>query len=348
MSKSVFISALLGLSLCHLVGCSERRQEGAAPAAEGQADGTGESAAAAPSAITIDGSSTVFPITEAVAEEFQKVNEARVTIGVSGTGGGFKKFCHGELAVTGASRPIKAVERELCKEAGIEYIELPVAYDGIAVVTHKDSGFVDPIKVEELKKIWEPEAQGKVKRWNQVRSDWPDQEMILFGPGVDSGTYDYFTQAIVGTEHASRGDFTSSEDDNVLVQGVSTAPGSLGFFGFAYYAENKDKLLLIGVDAGKGPIKPSLQTVSDGTYAPLSRPIFIYVSKKAGERAEVSEFVNFYLTKGKALVSETGYIPLPDKAYELASTRFKEGTVGTMFKDGTKVGVTVEALLAGE
>lgn len=346
MSNTVSISAWLGLSLCFALGCSDRRQE--ATNAPGEGEGKSAAAAAAPGAVTIDGSSTVFPISEAVAEEFQKGNKARVTIGVSGTGGGFKKFCHGEVAVTGASRPIKSVEVELCKEANIEYIELPVAYDGIAVVTHKDSGFMDPIKVEELKKIWEPEAQGKVKRWNQIRSDWPDQEILLFGPGVDSGTYDYFTQAIVGTEHSSRGDFTSSEDDNVLVQGVATAPGSLGFFGFAYYEENKDKLHLIGVDAGKGPIKPSQQTVADGSYNPLSRPIFIYVSKKAAGRPEVTDFVNFYLSEGKALVKETGYIPLPDKAYELASKRFKEGTVGTMFRDGTKVGVTVEALLAGE
>ena len=312
--------------------------------------GTGSSGA---SIIAIDGSSTVFPITEAVAEEFQKTNDARVTIGVSGTGGGFKKFCVGETVIIGASRPIKPTEIDACKNAGIEYIELPVAYDGIAVVTHPENDWVDYMTVSELKALWEPEAQAKVTRWSQVREGWPDREVHLFGPGVDSGTFDYFTKAIVGEEHASRGDFTSSEDDNVLVLGVANDSLAVGFFGYAYYGENSSQLKLIGIDDGDdengaGPIVASPRTVGDGTYQPLSRPIFIYVSKGAADRSGVQEFVNFYLTHAVELVSEVGYIPLPERAYDLAIKRFQNGVTGSLFAgSGSRVGVTVEELLAG-
>jgi phosphate transport system substrate-binding protein len=303
--------------------------------------------------IAIDGSSTVFPITEAVAEEFQKANSAKVTIGVSGTGGGFKKFCAGEIAIAGASRPIKPTEEQACAASKIEYIELPVAYDGLAVITNPKNTWAKTLTVAELKKLWEPEAQNKITKWSQIRSDFPDKEVHLFGPGVDSGTYDYFTKAVVGEEHKSRGDYTSSEDDNVLVQGVSRDIGGLGFFGLAYYEENKDKLSLIGVDDGKdangkGAILPTAQTVRDGTYQPLSRPVFIYVSKAAAARPEVKAFVEFYLTNGEALVKDAHYVPLPAKAYELASKRFSNITVGSMFSGGSQVGVTVEALLARE
>jgi len=303
--------------------------------------------------ISIDGSSTVFPITEAVAEEFQKTNPARVTIGVSGTGGGFKKFCNGETAISGASRPIKPTEIELCGAQSIDYIELPVAYDGIAVVVHPDNDWVDQFTVEELKVMWEPQAQNKVKLWSQIREGWPDEEIHLFGPGVDSGTFDYFTAAIVGEEHASRGDFTSSEDDNVLVQGVPSDKLALGFFGFAYYAENDDKLKLVPIDDGDegngaGPIAASPTTVADGTYQPLSRPIFIYVNKAQAERPEVQAFVDFYLENATSLVEEVGYISLPERAYDLAADRFKKRVVGSVFAgSGSRVGVTVEDLLAG-
>jgi phosphate transport system substrate-binding protein len=307
--------------------------------------------------IAIDGSSTVFPITEAAAEEFQKVNPARVMIGVSGTGGGFKKFCSGETAITGASRPIKPSEVKLCGENAIDYIELPVAYDGIAVVAHPDNKELNHLTVAELKTIWAPEAQGKVTQWAHVRTGLPAKELHLFGPGVDSGTYDYFTKAIVGTEHSSRGDFTSSEDDNVLVQGIATDPSALGFFGFAYYAENEDRLKLIPIQAetadgkadnGDGPIAPSLITVANGTYQPLSRPIFIYVSKQAAERKEIQAFVDFYFKNADELVKEVGYIPLPPKAYELASKRFNARKTGSVFAgEGSKVGVSVEELLTG-
>lgn len=303
--------------------------------------------------IPIDGSSTVFPITEAVAEEFQKENHARVTIGVSGTGGGFKKLCAGEVAITGASRPIRPSEVELCAGKHIDYIELPVAYDGLSVVVHPGNDFAREMKVEELKKLWEPAAQGKITKWSQVRAGWPDKEIHLFGPGVDSGTYDYFTAAIVGKEHESRGDFTSSEDDNVLVQGVSTDKWALGFFGFAYYSENASKIKLVGIDDekpenGQGAIQPSVQTVADGTYQPLSRPIFIYVNKRDAGRADVAAFVDYYLTKGTPLVQEAGYIPLSPKALALVAKRFAGRTSGSLFEGkGSTVGATVEKLLEG-
>ncbi|HXV86584.1 MAG TPA: PstS family phosphate ABC transporter substrate-binding protein, partial [Gemmatimonadales bacterium] len=246
--------------------------------------------------VAIDGSSTVYPITEAVAEEFQKEHRVNVTVGIAGTGGGFKRFCTGETDISDASRPIRPTEVELCAQNGIEYVELPVAYDGLAIVIHPDNTWATSITVAELKAIWEPAAQGKITRWSQVRRGWPDRELHLFGAGVDSGTYDYFTEAVVGEEHASRGDYTSSEDDNVIVQGVATDPLAMGFFGFAYYAENQDRLRVVPVDDGNpdngdGPIAPSLETVGNNTYQPLSRPIFIYVSTRALERPEVVSFV---------------------------------------------------------
>ena len=309
-------------------------------------------AATAEEVVTVDGSSTVYPITEAVAEEFKLSGEGRVTIGVSGTGGGFKKFCKGEVDVTGASRPIKPTEVELCARGGIEYVELPVAYDGIAVVVHPDNDWAERLTVAELKKIWEPAAQGAVTRWSDVRAGWPDAPLRLFGAGVDSGTYDYFTKAIVGREHASRGDFTSSEDDNVLVQGISSDERALGFFGFAYYVENKDRLRVVPIDDerpdnGAGPIAPSVESVADSTYQPLSRPVFIYVSTKAAAREPVSRFVDFYLDNSATLTEEVGYIPLPSAVYGLAKRRFGARVTGSIFGGGgSEVGVNIEQLLA--
>jgi phosphate transport system substrate-binding protein len=291
--------------------------------------------------IAIDGSSTVFPITEAVAEEFQLSNPgARVTVGVSGTGGGFAKFCRGEIDLSDASRIIKESEIELCATNGIDFIELPIAYDGIAVVVHVGNDWVDTITVEELKRIWEPEAEGKILRWSEVRTGWPDRELHLFGPGADSGTFDYFTEAIVGQEDASRGDFTSSEDDNVLVQGVTSDELALGFFGYAYYEANLDRLKVVPIDDedesnGKGAIAASPEAVQDGTYQPLSRPIFIYVSLSALERSEVGAFVDFYLTQAAPLVREVGYIPLSELEYDLVKTRKDSGMTGTMFGSGS-------------
>jgi phosphate transport system substrate-binding protein len=301
--------------------------------------------------IRIGGSSTVFPITEAVAEEFQKTHEARIVIGVSGTGGGFEKFCNRELSITGASRPIKPVEVKRCEAAGVPWIELPVAYDGIAVAVHPDNDWVDELTVDELKTIWEPEAQEKITRWSQVREGFPDVPLRLFGAGVDSGTYDYFTKAIVGTEHASRGDYTSSEDDNILVTGLTRDSGGLAFFGFAYYAENADKVKIVPIvdDAGRA-VTPTQQTIADGTYQPLSRPIFIYVQAEPPAGAEgLRELVRYWLTEGRPLVRSVGYVPLPDRAYELALARYAAGTEGSVFKGkGSTVGVTIEDLLNAE
>ena len=273
--------------------------------------------------IKIDGSSTVYPITEAAAEEF-RINEpnVKVTIGISGTGGGFKKFGRGETDISDASRPIKQKEIDACNENNISYVDLTVAYDGLAVLINPDNDWVDHFKVEELKKIWEPDAQGVIMKWNQIRPEWPDEEIHLFGPGVASGTYDYFTEAIVGESGASRGDFTASEDDNVLVQGIATDKYGLGFFGLAYYEENKDKLSLVAVDGGNGPVFPSLETVSNGTYSPLSRPLFIYVNSTAAEREEVVEFVNFYYENAAELSKDVGYVPLPVEKYAEETKKF--------------------------
>lgn len=317
-------------------------------------DRGGDSGGGAAGAISIDGSSTVFPITEAVAEEFRSESNAEISIGVSGTGGGFQKFCRGETVITGASRPIRPTEVEACQQAGIEYIELPVAYDGIAVVVHPENNWVDHMTVDELKRLWEPAAQGNIRRWSDIRAGWPDEEIHLFGAGVDSGTYDYFTAAIVGEEHASRGDFTSSEDDNVLVQGISGDRLALGFFGYAYYEENRDSLRLVPVDDGDaangaGPIAPSLETVANGTYQPLSRPVFIYVSRSAADRPEVDQFIDFYITQARTLSREVGYIPLPERATSLVQGRFDARTTGSVFEGhGSRVGVTVEELLSVE
>lgn len=276
-------------------------------------------------AISIDGSSTVYPITEAIAEEFRVLHpKVKVTIGVSGTGGGFKKFCRMETDISDASRTIKESEKTACAEAGIEYMELPVAYDGMAVVINHENDWATSITVEELKKLWEPAAQETITKWNQIRPEWPDKEIHLYGPGVASGTYDYFTEAIVGESGASRGDFTASEDDNVLVHGIAGDQYALGFFGLAYYEENQDKLKLVPVDGGDGPVLPSAETVESGTYKPLSRPIFIYVSKSAAQRKEVAEFVSFYLEVASELVQDVGYISLPAAMYEEDKARFKE------------------------
>jgi phosphate transport system substrate-binding protein len=305
--------------------------------------------------IKIDGSSTVYPISEAVAEEFQNKNQnVRITVGVSGTGGGFQKFCASETDISNASRPISKTEVEKCGTAGITFTELPVAYDGLAVLVNPKNTWVDYFTVAELKKIWAPEAQNKVMKWSDVRPGWPDRELHLFGPGVDSGTYDYFTAAVVGKEGASRGDFTASEDDNVLVQGVSTDEGALGFFGYEYYEQNKAKLKVISVedgkdDNGKGPVAPSPETVRNGTYQPLSRPLFIYVSHKSLERPEVKTFVEYYLKEGPWLIDQVGSIQLGDKGYELVRARFEKRAPGSLFATGgSQVGLTIEQLLAQE
>ena len=301
--------------------------------------------------VKIDGSSTVFPVTEAVAEDFQKAKKqkVKVTVGISGTGGGFKKFCRGETDISNASRPILKAEMADCQKAGIEYFELPVAFDALTVVVNPKNTFIKQLTVAEMKKMWEPSAQGKVTRWNQVNPAWPDQPMKLFGPGADSGTFDYFTEAVVGKSKSSRGDFTASEDDNVLVTGVSRDVNGLGYFGYAYYIENKDKLKAVPIVNDKGQaVEPSMEAVLKGSYTPLARPIFIYVSAKSLARPEVKEFVEYYMTNGAALAKEVKYVPLPDSAYKTALQHVQKGKKGTVFGGVAEVGVTIDELLKRE
>ncbi len=302
---------------------------------------------AADKIIKIDGSSTVYPITEAVAEEFQAAQKVKVTVGESGTGGGFKKFCRGETDISDASRPIKKSEMDACKEAGIQYIELAIAYDALTVVVNSKNDFVKSISVDELKKIWAPGSS--VKNWNQVNSSYPNQPMALFGPGTASGTFDYFTEAVNGKSGSSRSDYTPSEDDNVLVQGVASNNGGMGYFGLAYYLENKDKLraLPIVAKAGAAAVLPSSETVMDGTYQPLARPLFIYVNATAAAfRPEVKAFVNYYLANAPKLVKEVKYVPLPADDYTAVTAHFKSMKPGTGFGGNAEVGIKIKDLLS--
>jgi phosphate transport system substrate-binding protein len=305
--------------------------------------------AAAASTVKIDGSSTVFPVTEAVAEDFQKANKQyKVTVGVSGTGGGFKKFCRGETDVQNASRPILAAEIADCRKEGIRFIELPVAFDALTVVVNPKSPLKD-IAIDDLKKMWEPAAQGKVTRWNQVNPQFPDAPLALFGAGSDSGTFDYFTEAVTGKAKSSRGDYTASEDDNVLVQGVARNTNALGFFGFAYYSENKDKLKALPVSwKGGKAVEATEANVLNGSYQPLSRPIFIYVNAKSLDKPEVRQFVEFYMQHAPKLVKEVKYVPLPAKAYEYNMAAIQKGRVGTKMGGENKVGLTIEQLMSLE
>ncbi len=268
--------------------------------------------------IRVDGSSTVFPITEAVAEEFGKQAKAKVIVGISGTGGGFQRFCRRDTDINDASRPIKQKEIDACREGGVQYIELKIAFDGLAVVVNKENNWVDYLTVAELKKIWEPSGQNVMIKWNQVRSAFPDKELQLFGPGTDSGTFDYFTEVINGQASSSRGDYMASEDDNVLVEGVASNAGGLGYLGLAYYKENIEKLRVVPIKNGDGsPITPSKDTVLSGEYTPLSRPLFIYVNKDSlKNKSAVKGFVEYYLKNAATLAQEVGFIPLPSGEYE--------------------------------
>jgi phosphate transport system substrate-binding protein len=308
---------------------------------------------AAPAVITVDGSSTVFPITEAIAEAFGKEHPTvRVAVSESGTGAGFQKFCRGETAISDASRPVTPAETETCAKGGITFIELPIAYDGLAVVVHPKNTWARTMTTAELKKLWEPAAQGQIKRWSQVRPGWPDQEIHIFGPGTASGTFDYFTEAINGKAKASRGDYTASEDDNVLVQGVSGDQYALGYFGLAYFEQNKDRLALVGIDDGNpdngaGPIEPSAATVRGGTYRPLSRPLFVYVSTTALARPEVQQFLDYYMKLDDKLISEVGYVPLAPVEQDLVKQRFAAKRVGSMFATASHT-ASLESLLKGK
>lgn len=302
--------------------------------------------------IKIDGSSTVYPITEGVAEEFQKVKKGavKVTVGISGTGGGFKKFCRGETDISDASRPILKKEMELCKANGISYIELPVAYDGLAVVVNPKNTWATCLTVEQLKEVWKPESQGKKFYWSDLNPNWPKEEIRLCGAGSDSGTFDYFTEAIMGKAKAQRGDYLASEDDNVLVQFAQREKGALCYFGLAYVAENEGKIKPVAIKNPKTGkcVLPSLETVKSGEYQPLSRPLFIYVNAKAAERPAVKEFVEFYIKNAPKISKQVGYIPLPDKAYELVKKRFEKREIGTVFGGEPEVGLTIEELLKRE
>ena len=299
--------------------------------------------------IDIDGSSTVFPITEAVAEEFGDLTggNVRAVVGISGTGGGFKKFCANETVISDASRPIKQKEVDLCAAAGIEYIELPVAIDGLSVLVNPANDFVDCMTVEQLNMIWKPESEGVVMTWNQVNPDWPAEEIKLYAPGVDSGTFDYFTEAINGDGGVSRGDFVASEDDNVLVQGISGDKYSLGYFGYAYYVENQDKLKVVSIDGGNGCVAPTDEAINNGSYAPLSRPLFIYVREDAAQEEHIAEFVRYYLSdQGQALAASVGYIPFPQQVYDLGLAKFNAGMTGTVFGgDSAFKGSVAEGLM---
>ena len=285
--------------------------------------GEGGEGSAVSGAVTLDGSSTVFPIAEAVAEEFQIANpEVRVTVGFSGTGGGFERFCAGETDISNASRPIDPDEIEACAAAGIEFTEIPVAWDGLSVVANPANDFVTCLTVPELRRIWEPGSV--VRTWRDVRPEWPAEEIRLYGPGTDSGTFDYFTETVNGETGASRPDYQASEDDNILVQGISGDRYALGYFGYAYYTESADRLKLVEIDGGSGCVAPSDATIADGAYAPLSRPIFMYVKHAALARPEVHAFVTFLLTEAEALVPSTGYHPLSAEEYAEALARVTE------------------------
>jgi phosphate transport system substrate-binding protein len=344
--KALKLSLLSTMALA-LAACGERsapQGDAAAPVAT--------PAVSAAQVVQVDGSSTVYPITEAIAEEFQRANQGRykVTVGVSGTGGGFKKFCRGELDIANASRPIQKLEMETCAAAGVRYFELPVAYDALTVVVNPKNTFLSTITVEQLKQIWAPESQGTITRWSQIDPSWPDVEFKLYGAGSDSGTFDYFTEAIVGKAKASRGDYTASEDDNTLVQGVAQDVNALGYFGYAYYVVNKDKLkaLAIAPSAGAEAIYPSEENVINGSYQPLARPLFIYVSEKAVERPEVKAFLDFYFDQIATLAREVDYVPLPPEAYEIIEKHLADGKVGTVFHGEPATAVTLEDLLQRE
>jgi phosphate transport system substrate-binding protein len=348
----------VAIALMSVLGCSKSEQ--AAPKEESKEQAAAEPAAAPEKSahpIAIDGSSTVFPISEAMAEEFKKKSGAEVTVATSGTGGGFKKFCAKEIAISGASRPIKQSEVDACKATGVEFVELPIAFDGIAVMVNTKNTWVDKLTVEELKKLWAPAPKDKphpVTTWADVRKGFPKEKISLFGPGTDSGTFDYFTKAIVGEEKASRGDFGANEDDNILVKGIAGDKNALGYFGLSYYEENKDSLKLVPIDDGvkengDGAILPSKDTIVAATYQPLSRPIFIYVNKAEADRKEVQDFVKYYVGDGVKLIEEVGYVALPAKTYELVRDRFEKRVTGSVFAGaGSKVGVSVHDLLAGK
>lgn len=296
--------------------------------------------------ISIDGSSTVLPITDAIAADYRqaKADPVEITVSFSGTGGGFERFCAGETDINNASRPISNAELAVCNEAGVRFIELPVAFDALTVVVNQQNSWADSITTEELETLWQEEAQGRITRWNQIRSNWPDREITLYGPGLDSGTYDYFTEVLLGED--SRSDFVASEDDEIIATEVSQDPNALGYFGFAYYQDNQDTLKALAVDSGSGPVMPSQETVVNAEYQPLSRPLFIYVNLvSAQNNPAVKDFVQFYLEDAPERVDDVGYVPLTEEGYHIAWVNFQEGEVGTAFDGQPQPNLTIAELL---
>jgi phosphate transport system substrate-binding protein len=300
-----------------------------------------------PFTLQIDGSSTVFPVSEAAAEGFQRQTNGRVrvTVGESGTGGGFRKFCRGEIHIADASRPISASEMASCRAAGIQYVEIPVAFDALTVVVHP-SNPLRSITVEQLRRIWSPEAQGRITNWREVDPSFPDMALSLYGPGTASGTFDYFTEAVNGRSRAQRSDYTPTEDDNVIVQGVAANPGAMGYFGLSYYLENRSRLRALHIDSGRGPVEPSVANAENGAYAPLSRPIFIYVNAAALRRPQVQQFVQYYVSNAARIAAEVGYVPLPASAYEAYLQRAQRRAAGTAFGGRQAIGVTIQEVIA--
>jgi phosphate transport system substrate-binding protein len=319
----------------------------AAAAVAALALSAGAASAQQPFTVQIDGSSTVFPISEAAAEAFQQQTNGRVrvTVGESGTGGGFRKFCRGETHISDASRPISAGEMATCRSAGVQYVEIPVAFDALTVVVHP-SNPIRSITTAQLRRICEPGAQGRITNWRQVDPSFPDMPLALYGPGTASGTFDYFTEAVNGTSRASRSDYTPSEDDNVIVQGVANNTGAMGYFGLAYYEENQSRLHALAIDSGNGPVQPSVRNAENGTYAPLSRPMFIYVNAAALRRPQVQQFVQFYVNNAARIAQEVGYVPLPANAYQTYLQRAQSRTAGTAFGGRQAIGVTIDEVIA--
>jgi phosphate transport system substrate-binding protein len=344
LRESLFILAAVALGLpvasCQPAQTTERTHETPGPTTGAAGGGVGLAGS-----VTMDGSATVLPVSRKMADAFQQRNPGvRVAAQSSGTGGGFRKFCAGEVDVTGASRPINAAESQACQANHIEFIELPIAFDSLSIVVNAKNTFASCLTVDELKRVWEPAAEGKLTRWNQIRADFPNQPLALFGPGKDSGTFDYFTLAVVGVESRSRSDYTKSEDDTVLVNGVAADPNALGYFGYAYYLANRDTLKLVAIDNGQGCVLPGPKTVADNSYQPLSRPMFVYVSKSAAARPEAKAFARFCVEPENArYVRDVGYVPLPIVTLLAAGRRLDTGLTGSIFGGrGSVLGVTAD------
>lgn len=296
--------------------------------------------------IKIDGSSTVYPITEAIAKDYKAKNKVPVEVSFSGTTSGFEKFCKGEIEIANASRPILKEELKTCTSNGVLFTELPIAFDALTVAVHPQNTWAKEIAIAELKKIWEPASQGKITNWNQIRASFPDRPLKLYGADKKSGTFDYFTKAVVGKSGESREDYTASEDDEVLVSGIAKDPNALGYFGYGYYEENKDNLKSLAIDSGKGAISPSRETVEKAQYQPLSRPLFLYINIKSAQNKEaLRKFVNFYIKQAPITVASVGYVPLPKDAYQLANLQFYKGKAGTVFGGETSLDLTIGEVL---